>query len=63
MTDGTGGEKSKDSQAVWQKWDIWESQLIIAESRWGKKKKRWGSWQGWEQEIWCRIRGNDWLLL
>lgn len=39
MTDGTGGEKSKDSQAVWQKWDIWESQLIIAESRWGKKKK------------------------
>lgn len=40
MTDGTGGEKSKDSQAVWQKWDISrESQLIIAESRWGKKKK------------------------
>lgn len=57
MTDATGCEKSKDSQAICWKWDISrESQpIIIAESRWQKKK---GSWQGCEQEIWWGKRGK-----
>lgn len=51
MTDRTGGEKCKGTQAICWKWEVSrESQpIIIAKSRWPKKKKKrfmTGLWTG-----------------